>query len=50
MFKNRKCDSVEVFARVQSMSWAIIIGKYKNVYFSYSDWVLEPLVCMKMLR
>jgi len=48
IFKNRKCNIVEVFARMQSISWTIIREKYKNVHFSY--WVLESLVCMQTLR
>jgi len=50
LFKNMKCDIVEVYARVQSIFWAIIRVKYKNVHFSYSDWVLKPLICMQMFR
>jgi len=48
LIKNKKCDIVEIYARVQAISRAIIKGKYKNVHFSYSGWILEPLVYMQI--
>jgi len=35
IFKNRKCDIIEVFAMAEVKSWAVIKAKFKNVTFSY---------------
>lgn len=38
-----------LFALIESKSWVVIRGRFKNAFFSYLDWVLEPLVYMKFL-
>jgi len=35
IFDNRVCDVGEVFNKIQVKSWAVVKGKYNNVYFPY---------------
>jgi len=49
-FKNMVCDIVEVFFTIQTKTWAVIRVKFKNSFFSYSNWVIAPLECIKMLK
>jgi len=48
IFKNRKCDIQEVFVLVQVKSWTVIRAKYNKVSFTFSNWYLDPLMCMTM--
>jgi len=50
VFKNECVDLVEVFTVVQRKTWSWIMVKERLVDFSYSDWCLEPLCCMKYFR
>ena len=47
IFRNSRIDHVEVFTMVV---WSWVIYKIVVVSFSYSDWCLDPLVCMKSIR
>jgi len=49
-FKNKICDIVEIFSTIQAKTWAIIRDKFKNFIFSYFDWVIALLECIKMLK
>ena len=42
-------DASEVFALVQAKVWSWISVKIRYASFSYSNWCLEPLVCMRMV-
>ena len=48
IFRNRVCDAVEVFAFTQVKTWAIIKAKFDKVVFSFSEWCIDPLSCIKM--
>jgi len=49
IFRNSKIDSEEVFTLVQIKSWAWITSKYPKAFFSYSDWYLSPITCLKSM-
>ena len=50
VFENGRVDLVEVFTVVQRKTWSWVTVKEKLVVFSYSDWCLEPLYCMRYLK
>ena len=39
----------EVFSLVQVKVWAWVSTNFRLVSFSFSDWCLEPLVCMRLV-
>jgi len=49
IFKRDVADASEVFALVQVNVWSWISVKIRSTSFSYSNWCLEPLVCMRMI-
>ena len=48
-FKSGVADVSEVFALVQVKVWAWVSTNFRLVLFSFSDWCLEPLVCMRLV-
>ena len=50
MFENGRVDLVEVFTVVQRKTWSWVTVKEKLVVFSYSNWCMEPLCCMRYLK
>jgi len=50
VFKNGRVDLVEVFTMVQRKTWFWVTVKEKLANFSYSNWYLQPLCCMRYLR
>ena len=46
LFKGRVVDHIEVFSLAQIKVWSWIPSKVPSANFSFSDWCLEPLVCM----
>ena len=49
IFKGGVVDGLEVIALVQVKAWSWNTSKSLSVFFSFSDWCLEPLVCMMMI-
>jgi len=45
-----RVDNIGVFAVAERKVWAWITSKEKDVQFTYSDWCLEPMVCMKSIK
>ena len=50
IFKSGRIDHIEVFTMVQLKVWSWITLKVHLACFSYSDWCLNPLVCMKSIK
>jgi len=50
IFKNGRTDYIEIFTMVQLKVWSWMLSKIHSVGFSYSNWCLEPLVCMRFVR
>ena len=48
VFRNERADYLEIFVVVQRKTWVWI--KEKFVEFSYSEWCMEPLECMKYVK
>jgi len=48
IFKDKSCDVLEIFALAQVKSWVVIKAKYREVLFSYSDWCIDPIQCIRM--
>jgi len=49
IFKRGVADASEVFALVQVKVWFWILVKNRSALFSFSNWCLEPIVCMRMV-
>ena len=50
VFNGGVADVLEVFASAQVKVWSWIAAKYREVYFSYPCWVLDPLACIRLIR
>ena len=50
VFENGQVDLVEVFTVTQRKTWSWVTVKEKSVVFSYSDWCLDPICCMRYLK
>ena len=46
LFNGGVVDYSEVFSLAQFKVWSCISSKVPSTSFSFSDWCLEPLVCM----
>jgi len=49
IFNRGVVDASEVFALVQMKVWSWLHAKSRYISFSYSDWVLNPLACMRLV-
>jgi len=49
-FKNGRIDHIEIFTMSQLKVWLWFSSKVQLASFFYSDWCLEPLVCMKSIK
>jgi len=49
IFKGGVVDVRQAFALVQLKAWSWITSKSQSAHFSFSDWCIDPLVCMKMI-
>ena len=47
VFRNGRVDHIEIFAMSQVKAWSWVASKVQGVCFSFSDWCLEPMVCMR---
>jgi len=50
IFKNDRVDHVEVFTIAQMKVWSWLLTKEHVIDFSYLDWCLKPLECMRYIR
>jgi len=50
IFKGGRIDHNEIFTLVQLKVWSWVRSKAREIYFSFSDWCLEPLVCIKCVK
>jgi len=50
IFNGGRIDYNEFFSLVQVKAWSWVKFKVRGVMFSFSDWCLKPLVCMKSVR
>jgi len=46
VFKSGRIDPFEIFTLSQLKAWSWVVSKARDVCFSFSDWCLEPIVCM----
>jgi len=49
IFKRGVADAFEVFSLVQVKVWTWISINFRSVSFSFSDWCLEPMLCMRLI-
>jgi len=49
VFKRGVADTDEVFALVQVKMWSWVSTKAHLASFSFSDWCLEPMECMRLI-
>ena len=49
IFNQVKIDAVEILTMAQVQSWAWMRHKVRKVKFSFSDWILFPLICINMV-
>jgi len=49
IFNRGVVDASEVFALVQVKVWSWISVKIRSALFSFSNWCLEPIVCMRIV-
>jgi len=49
IFNQGKIDVEEIFTLAQVQSWVWMKHKERKVNFSYSEWILSPLTCIKMV-
>jgi len=49
IFKKGKVDVSEVFAMIQVNVWSCIYSKTRGSLFSYSNWCLDLLACMRLV-
>jgi len=49
IFKGGIVDALEMFALVQLRAWSWVTTKPHSGYFFFSDWCLDPLLCMRMV-
>jgi len=49
VFKRGVADASEVFALVQVKVWSWVSTNSRLASFSFSDWCLEPMECMRLV-
>ena len=50
IFKGGVGDAFEVFSLVQVKVWLWVSINCRSTSFSFSDWCLKPLVCMRLIN
>ena len=50
IYKGGVLDHFEIFSSAQLKVWSWVSSKFPSVCFSFSDWCLEPLVCIIWLK
>jgi len=49
MFSIDVADVFEVFVSMQVNVWSLIFAKSRSIYFSYPSWILDSLICMRLI-
>jgi len=49
IFKGGVVGVLEAFVLVQLKAWSWVTSKSPSVHFSFSDWCIDSLVCMRMI-
>jgi len=49
IFKDGVVDHYEILSLAQLKVWSWLSSKVSSAYFSYSDWCLAPLICLRHL-
>jgi len=49
IFKGGVVDVLEAFVLVQLKTWSWVPFKSQPAFFSFSDWCIDPMVCMRMI-
>ena len=49
IFNGGVVDVLKAFALVQLKAWSWVTSKSQSANFSFSDWGIDPLVCMRMI-
>jgi len=49
IFKRGVADASEVFSLVQVNVWSWVSLNFRSALFSFSDWCLEPMLCMRLI-
>ena len=49
IFKHRKVDPIEIFSYAQVAAWVWMKHKIPAVKFSYSEWYISPITCLKSM-
>jgi len=50
IFRDGRIDHNEIFTLAEVKAWSWIKSKAHGVCFSFSNWFLKPLVCMKSVK
>jgi len=49
-FRGGEIDHIEIFTLAHMKVWSWVMSKEHGVSFLYSDWCLEPLICMMFVN
>jgi len=49
IFKGGGVDVLDAFTLVQLKTWYWVSSKSQSAFFSFSDWCLDPMVCIMMI-
>jgi len=49
IFKGGVIDVLEAFALVQLKTSSWVSSKSQSAFFSFSDWCIDPIVCIRMI-
>jgi len=47
VFRSGRLDPIKNFVMAQLKAWSWIVSKARGVCFSFSDWCLESMVCVR---
>jgi len=50
IFRGGRIYHIEIFTLTQIKAWSWVLSKMHGVSFSYLDWCLEPLICMRSIN
>jgi len=50
VFRSGRVDHIEIFAMSQVKAWSWVVCKVRGAGFSFSDWCLEPMICMRSVK
>jgi len=50
IFKNGRVNGLEIFTLVQLKVWSWLTSRVNGVSFTYVQWCLDPLACLKSFK